>query len=204
MDSNGNPAFQPWDQRLARCVVEPLARTGVHPNHLTSLSLGFGLGAAWVFAVGGMQHAGLAAALFMAAVFTDHTDGELARLTGKASTFGHRYDFVVGCVNYTLMYFTTGLCLAHAFGSHWPLLLGAAAAAANPIILTLRMRLDAHHGDAAVRHPARGGIELEDFIYLIGPFTWTLGLAWFFVPFALGALGYLGWTVLEYRRWQRR
>lgn len=204
MGTGDATAFRPWDQRLARCVVAPFARTGLHPNHLTSLSLLFGLGAAWVFAAGGMAHAGLAALLFMAAVFTDHTDGELARLTGKTSTFGHRYDFIVGCANYTLMYFTAGQCLAHAYGSHWPALLGTLAALANPVILMLRMRMDVLFGGEAVRHPAVAGFEIEDFIYLIGPFTWTIGLAWFFVPFALGALGYLAWTVREYRRWRRR
>jgi hypothetical protein len=37
-------------------------------------------------------------------------------------------------------------------------------------------------------------------MYLIGPATWLGGLVYFFVAYGLGTLGYLAWTVIEYRR----
>ena len=42
----------PYDQRLARLMVRPLAHTPVTPNQLTALTLVLALAAAWLFAVG--------------------------------------------------------------------------------------------------------------------------------------------------------
>jgi hypothetical protein len=62
------------------------------------------------------------------------------------------------------------------------------------------MTMDKRFGAEAVEHPAAGGFEIEDFMYLIGPATWLGGLVYFFVAYGLGTLGYLVWTVIEYRR----
>jgi phosphatidylglycerophosphate synthase len=192
----------PWDQRLAGIVVRPLSNTAIHPNHLTALSLCFGLGAALTFALGGVAWAGWGAGLYMLAVFTDHTDGELARLTGKTSQFGHVFDFVVGGVNYTCLFIGLGLGLSEISGD-WALALGCAAGLSNPFIVYLRMGMDQRHGKKAVKHPYFSGFELEDFIYLIGPITWFAGIYYFFIPYGLGTLGYLVWTIIEDRRWDR-
>lgn len=200
----GIPLSQlPWDQRLARVLVSPFAHTALHPNHLTTLSLLLGVCAASLFAAYGMVHADVAAIIYMLAVFTDHTDGELARLAGKTSKFGHDFDFVVGGINYTLLFIGIGVGLGDDLGAAWPPLLGLAAGLSNPFILYMRMRLDRVHGKEAVRHPGFPGFELEDFIYFIGPITWVFGLTYFFVPYGLGTLCYLTWTALQYRRWNR-
>ena len=69
-----------WDQRLARILVRPLARTSVHPNAITTLGLMMGLLAGYLFAQGDPVLANWAAGVFMFAAFVDHADGELARL----------------------------------------------------------------------------------------------------------------------------
>ncbi|MCG3202648.1 MAG: hypothetical protein NFCOHLIN_02533 [Gammaproteobacteria bacterium] len=194
----------PYDQRLARWLVRPLIRTPVQPNHLTALSFLFGIVASALFAFGGSAHVNLAAGLYVLAVFTDHTDGELARQSGKTSPLGHRLDFIVGGLNYTLLFCGIGIGQWHGQLGAVGLLLGLAAGLSNPFILRLRLRLDERWGKQAWKHPYFGGFELEDFVYLIGPITWTLGLPYFFVPYALGTLGYLVWTIVEYRRWDRR
>jgi len=51
-------------------------------------------------------------------------------------------------------------------------------------------------------HPAFGGFEIEDCIYLIGPITWLMGIYYFFVPFAMGTIGYLTWTILQVKKWK--
>lgn len=195
-------ADDPWDQRLARALVAPLAATAVHPNHLTAASLLLGLTAATLFAAGGTAHAGLAATAYMLAVFADHADGELARMTGKCSSFGHRFDYIAGGINYTALFTGIGLGLTYELDALWPLLLGCTAGFSNPLILWMRMDLDQACGREAVRHPRFSGFEIEDFIYFIGPLVWFGGLLWFFIPFGLGTLGYLAWTVLQYRRWR--
>ena len=129
----------PWDQRLARIVVRPLASTPVHPNHLTALSLFLGLASGALFAFGGAGAAGWAALVFMLAVFIDHTDGELARLTAKTSEFGHRLDYIVGAANYTALFIGIGAGLYAQGLGVWALILGLAAGLSNPVICALRL-----------------------------------------------------------------
>lgn len=188
---------KPWDQRLANIVVRPLAATPIHPNHLTALSFLCGLGAAAVFAMAAESAGGWGAGLYMLAVFTDHTDGELARMTGKTSEFGRRLDYIVGSANYTLLFAGLGIGLAAGDMGAWALALGLAAAACQPMTVMLRMGLERRHGAAAVEHPSYAGFELEDFIYLIGPITWLGGLEYFFLVYGFGAIGYFGWTLIE-------
>ncbi len=187
----------PWDQRLARILVRPLASTPVHPNHLTALSLALGLASGALFAFAGAGAAGWAALVFMLAVFIDHTDGELARMTAKTSEFGHRFDYIVGAANYTALFIGIGIGLYAQGLGVWALILGLAAGLSNPVICALRLGLENRHGAVAVAHPFFGGFEIEDFIYLIGPITWIGGLSYFFLAYGLGTLGYLGWTLWQ-------
>lgn len=202
----------PYDQRLARLIARPLAYLPVTPNQLTFVSLAFGVAAGVLFALGDHALVHWAAAMSVLAIFSDHIDGELARLTGRTSAFGHKLDYIVGSANYAMLFAGIGIGLsgglADEFGGglglglnpHWYLALGLAAGFANPIIVTLRMTMDERFGAEAVEHPTAGGFEIEDFMYLIGPATWLGGLVYFFIAYGLGTLGYLAWTVIEYRR----
>jgi len=188
---------KPYDQRLARVLVAPFRHTALHPNHLTTVTLILGQAAAVMFAVN-IDLAWCAALLYMLAVFSDHMDGELARMTGKTSSFGHDYDYIVGGMNYTSLFIGIGIGLHETVGA-WTTALGFAAGLSNPFILYLRMRMERKFGLEAVEHPARAGFELEDFVYLIGPITWSAGVLWFFIPYAIGNIAYLLWTIKEYR-----
>lgn len=192
-----------WDQKLAQILVRPLAATPVHPNHLTALSFVFGLSAAILFAFGGPVLPHVAAGVFMFATFLDHTDGELARLAGKTSEFGRRFDSVVNASNHTMLFIGIGIGLSAGDLGTGALILGFAAGLCNPLILILRIGLENRHGAKAVAHPSYGGFEIEDFIYLIGPVTWLGGLEYFFLAYGFGSFGYLGWTVWEAVRSRR-
>jgi len=202
----------PYDQRLARLIARPLAYLPVTPNQLTFVSLAFGVAAGVLFAIGEHALVHWAAAMSLCAIFSDHIDGELARLTGRTSALGHTLDYIVGSANYTMLFAGIGIGLggglAGEFGgglglgmaARWYYVLGFAAGLANPVIVTLRMTMDRRFGAQAVEHPAAGGFEIEDFMYLIGPATWLGGLVYFFVAYGIGTLGYLAWTAIEYRR----
>ncbi len=202
-EHNQHPLPSLLDQRLAHLMMRPFAASALHPNLLTTLTLALGLLTMLCFLQGDRAHADFGALCFMLAVFSDHLDGELARMSRKTSRFGHFYDFVVGGLNYTLLFSSIGLGL-HAEWGPWAPALGIAAGLCNPVIMTLRVRMDNSFGLAATEHPSFGWFNLEDFIYVIGPVTWLFGVVYFFVPFALGTLGYLCWTVIEYRRWFKR
>jgi len=193
-------AWTPLDQRLARALVRPLAGTAVTPNQLTFLCLAVGLAAALFLAIPSPAATNTGAFLFMLAVFLDHTDGELARMTGRTSELGHRLDYMVGSAIYTAMFIGAGVGLHGSGGPIWVLVLGVAAGLINIPTVYLRLKLDLGYGAEAVAHPRFGLFELEDFIYLIGPATWLGGLAYFFPVIAFGSLGYFGWTCLELHR----
>ena len=190
----------PYDQRLARACIRPFAGTALHPNIVTGISLTLGIASGLSFAAGGsgMQH--IAALLFMLAVFVDHMDGELARMTGKVSRVGYYLDYLVGSLNYTILFSAIGLGIYQWNGSEIALWIGLAAGLSNPIIVALRLLMERRFGSQAVEHPSGGGFELEDFIYLIGPVTWLGGLEYFFWLYATGTLGYLLWTMLTLLR----
>ena len=190
-------SIRSWDQRLAHILVKPLAATPIHPNHLTGLSFAFGLTAAVLFARGGPASVNWAAGLFMFASFLDHTDGELARLAGKTSVFGHRFDSIVNASNHTMLFIGIGIGLSAGEMGSGALALGFAAGLCNPVILVLRIGLEGRSGAKAVAHPRYAGVEIEDIIYLIGPITWAGGLEYFFLAYGFGTFGYLAWTLWE-------
>jgi archaetidylinositol phosphate synthase len=75
--------IKPWDARAAYFLVQPFKDSWVTPNHFTTLRLMAGLGSGVAFASGRWPNLG--ACLFVLSNFLDHTDGELARLSGKSS-----------------------------------------------------------------------------------------------------------------------
>lgn len=201
MNSHAQPArvhgHPPWDQSLARIIIKPFVKTRLHPNHLTLGTLLLGISSAVLFASGNSRLCGVAAFLYMLAVFSDHMDGELARLSGKSSNFGHKFDYIVGGINYTLLFIGIGIGLYPVYGT-WALTLGIAGGMANPFTLWIRMAMEKSFGKEAVEHPAFARFEIEDAIYLIGPVTWIAGILYFFIPFAAGSVGYLLWTMRQY------
>ncbi len=183
----------PWDQRIARVLVRPLARTPVTPNQITALTLLLALAGAALFARGDPVWANWGAGLFVLARFFDHFDGELARLTGKSSRFGYYFDYVTGAVSYAALFAGIGIGLAGGALGGWALLLGAAGAVAALVSMALDLALDAKSGLAGgetAGYPAFAGFELEDGVYLIAPVTWIGWLEPFFVLCGAGAAVY--------------
>ncbi|MDQ2693954.1 MAG: CDP-alcohol phosphatidyltransferase family protein [Pseudomonadota bacterium] len=189
---------KPWDSRIALTLVRPLRHSRLTPNHITTLSLAAGLGAGALFALGGpAAHGG--AVLYMLAALLDHADGEFARLTGKTSLFGHRYDQAAGAISYVALFAGIGIGLRDELGG-WGLPLGIIAGVAVTLITTLRFELERRAGRNAIGQPTVAGFEIEDILYLIGPVTWLGGLPPFLVAAGIGAPLFAVWVVWEYRR----
>ncbi len=187
----------PYDQRIARLMVRPLAHTPVTPNHLTALTLLLALGAAWLFAQGSAAAANWGAGLFVLARFLDHFDGELARLTDRKSRFGYYFDYVAGAISYSALFAGMGIGLAGGGLGNWAYALGAAGAASAMLSLFINLDIDKQMELAdgeATGYPGFAGFELEDGIYLIAPITWLGWLTPFFVACGLGATVYCLWS----------
>ena len=188
----------PYDQRIARVLVRPLARLGATPNQVTAVSLVLALGAGALFALGGAPAIHWAAGIFVLARFLDHCDGELARLTGQTSRFGYYFDYAVGGVAHAALFAGIGWGLAGGPLGGWALALGLAGCASALLAMGLNLDLDRQLGlgeGEAVGYPSWAGFELEDGIYLLAPVTWLGWLEPFFVAAGIGATVYLLWTL---------
>ena len=102
-------ATPPWDARLARALVRPLRCSPITPNHLTTVRLAFGIAAAGAFMRGSYAWMNLGAVLLAVSNFLDHTDGELARISGKTSRVGHWYDLTSDAVVTILLFTAIGV-----------------------------------------------------------------------------------------------
>jgi archaetidylinositol phosphate synthase len=200
-------ARRPWDARLARRLVMPLVDTWVSPNHLTTLRLGVGLAAAAAFVPGSYGWSNLAALLLILSNFLDHTDGELARMSGKTSRTGHLYDLASDAAVTVLLFIAIGAGIAATPGVDLllpPAFLGLVAGTAVALIFYLRMRIEALRGKTATRQASLGGFETEDVLYLLPLATLCNALVPFLLAAFICAPLYAIWVVIDYQRVRRR
>jgi phosphatidylglycerophosphate synthase len=197
---------RPWDARLARRLVAPLANSWVTPNHLTTLRLAIGLAAAAAFVPGTYGWTNLAALLLVCSNFLDHTDGELARMTGKSSRLGHLYDLASDALVTILLFAAIGVGVGNAQGSGMvvaPVVQGAAAGIAVALTFYLRMRIEGLLGKSATRQAALGGFETEDVLYLLPLATLCNALAPLLLAASICAPVFAVWVAVDYLRVRR-
>ena len=189
----------PWDQRAARVLARSLAATSVTPNQITALSLLFGLTAAGLFALGGhLVHWG--AGCFVLAAFMDHADGELARMTGRTSRFGHVFDHVTDGMTHVALFLGMGFGLTDTLLGAWAPVMGLAAGVAIAAIFLLRFEVEQRRGKDAARQPSCAGFEIEDIMYIVAPVTWLGGLMPFLGLAAIGAPLFLLFEIWTFLR----
>jgi phosphatidylglycerophosphate synthase len=198
---------RPWDARLARRLVAPLANSWVTPNHLTTLRLAVGLAAAAAFVPGTYGWTNLAALLLVCSNFLDHTDGELARMTGKSSRIGHLYDLASDALVTILLFAAIGVGVGNVKGSGMvvaPVVQGAAAGIAVALTFYLRMRIEGLLGKSATRQAALGGFETEDVLYLLPLATLCNALAPLLLAASICAPVFAVWVAVDYLRVRRK
>ncbi len=91
-------------RRLSRPLSRLVAKTSLHPNHITLLFLGLGLLAAPCFALKEPWGPALGSLLLILAVVLDNVDGEVARMKFLASEFGEWLDNTCGTVVYLAVF----------------------------------------------------------------------------------------------------
>lgn len=198
---------RPWDARLARWLVTPLAGSRITPNHLTTVRLAIGLAGAAAFTPGTYGWCNIAAVLVILSNFLDHTDGELARLSGKTSRMGHVYDLASDAAVTILLFVAMGVGIETSSDTQLaipPPALGAVAGTTVALIFYLRMRVEEMAGKAAARQPSLGGFETEDVLYLLPLVTLCSGLIPFLIAASIGAPLFAVWVVIDYRRVARQ
>jgi len=154
---------------------------------VTTLRLVAGLAAAAAFAQGdpGWRHWG--AGIFVLSMYLDRLDGELARIGGKTSPWGHSYDLISDTLCNALAFLGLGIGLRAGILGAWAPLAGLAAGLAVAGILWLVMRMEARHGARAGELGTRAGFDPDDAIIVVPILVW-LGLSdWLLIAAALGA-----------------
>ena len=182
-------APRPWDARLGRRLVTPLKDSWVTPNHLTTVRLLVGLaGGGWPSLPGTWGWTNLAALLVIVSNFLDHTDGELARISGKTSRIGHLYDLASDALVTILLF----CCIGVGVAATAPGSCRSGRRRADGRRGRLRGRTDllsahAHRGHCwaspAASKRSLAGFETEDVLYLLPLVTLFSGLT----PFLLAA-----------------
>lgn len=161
-----------WIHRVARItVVKPLVHTAVTPNQVTTVRILTGIAAAVALAIGpAWWNAG--AAVFVLSVVLDRADGDLARLTGRTSASGHRYDMIADAVSNALVLIGLGVGLrAGGFGL-MSIPMGFIAGLSVAAILWLVMRMEELKGARAAELPSVAGFDADDAVLLIPVFVW--------------------------------
>ncbi|MGH8781983.1 CDP-alcohol phosphatidyltransferase family protein [Paraburkholderia sp.] len=202
------PAPRTWDARVARRLVTPLVDTWITPNHLTTVRLAIGLAGALCLARGGFAWTNVGTLLIVLSNFVDHTDGELARISGKSSRIGHFYDLACDAIVTVLLFVGFGFAVAASGGSSSiavsPVLMGGVAGVAVALIFFLRMRIEDKEGKTGTKQAFAIGFETEDVLYLLPIVTLTGGIVPFLVAAAIGAPLFAVWVAVDYFRVMRR
>jgi archaetidylinositol phosphate synthase len=165
-----------WIHRLVQPMVEPLVDLPVTPNQLTTLRLAFGLSASAACMVGSQSWLSIGGALFVVAHLLDRADGIFARLSGKTSRFGHRYDLVSDAISNAMIFVGLGVGLRDGPLGWWTALLGFVAGLAVVAILAMVVRAERQKGERAAELPSMAGFDPDDGMLAVPVFIW-LGLS---------------------------
>ncbi len=186
--------------RMVRGAVRPLAATAVTPNHLTTVRLAGGLAAAAAFAVGTPAWDYAGAVLFVLALLLDRADGELARLGGKTSAWGHRFDLIADSVSNATAFIGIGIGLRDSVLGWWALPIGAVAGLSIAAVLWMTMQIEARQG-ARAAELGGGRFDADDAV-LVVPLAMALGGG---VPLIIAAAaGAPAFAVFFYRTFRRK
>ena len=162
-----------WIHRAARvAIVKPLIQTPVTPNHLTTARLFTGIAAAVMIGAGVSVWRDIGAAVFVLSVVLDRADGDLARLAGKTSASGHRYDMIADAVSNALILIGLGAGLRGGDFGSWAVPMGFLAGLSVVAILWTVMRIEEMGGHRAAELPSFRGFDVDDAVLLIPLFIW--------------------------------
>ena len=193
-----------YDQRLAKMLVRYIKWLPVSPNTLTALGMFVGISSGLLYAEGTYGAMIGGSFLFMVAVWMDHVDGEFARATGKTSTFGHYFDHVGAMSSYCAMFVGAGFGLRDTWLGEWAVPCGITAGVSVALIFSIRLWQETVYGKEATEQTVRGGFEIEDTLYVVGPVTWVGAMPPFIAAAGIGTPLYLIYAIWEAAGYLRR
>lgn len=191
-----------WVHQAARWSVRPLLGTPVRPNHITTARLATGIVAAIAFAVGDPLWNIWAGIVFVVSAFLDRADGELARISGETSAWGHAYDVISDMSVTVITFIAIGIGLRESELGFWAVAMGAIAGAAVGVTFWLTIVIERSSGGTKA-FPGAGGFDPDDALFLIGPAAWLGALETLLIAAVVGAPIFLLITLWRYRQRKR-
>lgn len=188
-----------WIHRAARVAVRPLAATSITPNQVTTLRLAVGLVAAAALAAGGDAWRAWGAGLFLLSMFLDRADGELARMSGKTSPWGHRYDLISDALCNTLAFLALGIGLRDAAFGIWAPYMGLAAGLAIAAIFWLVIKMEELHGPRAGELTLTASFDPDDALLILPIMVWLGSADWLLAAASIGAPVFAIYMGLKFR-----
>ncbi len=173
-----------WTHKIARVCILPLVNTPVTPNHLTVLRLITGLAACGLLAIGSSDGNLWGGVLWLISAFLDRADGELARVSGKTSEWGHKFDYFCDVTVTALFFLGIGIGLRESSLGLWSIVMGISASAGVVAAEILAEIIDQAQKDTGEKaYSGFAGFDFDDVLYLFAPVVW-LNLH---LPFLVGA-----------------
>jgi archaetidylinositol phosphate synthase len=151
-----------WIHRFVTIGVRPLVNTGITPNQITTLRLASGIGAAGCFAIGEELWSIIGSGVFVLSMLLDRADGILARLSGKTSAAGHKFDLIADSLSNSLAFVGIGIGLRHSLLGELAIPLGVVAGLAITAVLWLVMRAEEQAGSRAAELEGSAGFDPDD------------------------------------------
>lgn len=189
-----------WTHLLARLAVRPLLGTGVTPNHLTTLRLLTGLGAAAALGIGEPGWTWWGGWLWLLSAFLDRADGELARIGNLCSPGGHAYDYLCDTTVNGLFFIAVGMGLRDGSFGWWAPVMGLAAGGAMWATDYISEVYDRQQEGGDKLFPQFAGFDLDDALYLFAPIAWLGWLTPLLAGAAIGAPVFFLFTLARIRR----
>jgi archaetidylinositol phosphate synthase len=180
--------------------VRPLVNTPITPNHITTVRLATGLGAAACFAIGEDLFSIIGSGVFVLSMLLDRADGVLARLSGKTSPGGHKFDLIADSLSNALAFVGIGIGLRHSQLGELAIPLGIVAGAAITAVLWLVMRAEEQEGSRTAELKGSAGFDPDDAMLAV-PVTVLLGWSTqLIVAAAFGASLFAVFFFFKFRR----
>jgi len=200
-EDHANGLGRTWTHKLALIFVRPLANTFVTPNHLTFLRLITGLVACWGFATGDRELMIWGGWIWVLSAFLDRTDGELARVSGKTSAWGHKFDMFCDSATTSLFFVAGGIGLRDTELGHWAIFMGIAGGLGVLAAEYYAEQIDKRNDDPDDRaYPGFADFDFDDVLYLFAVIAW---FDWF-MPIVIGAsIGAPAFALLTWYKWQK-
>ena len=205
MISIKTPPYVSWTHRLSRLLVRPMLGTRITPNNLTTGRLVTGIAACAAFLPGDPGWDLWGGVLWLVSCLLDRADGELARLSGASSEWGHRYDYYCDVVVNSLFFLAIGIGLRNSDLGGWAVVLGALSCMSVAVASVWSEQFEKLSDGSDKAYAGILGFDFDDILYLFGPAAWFGLFPYILVGASVGApiMALLTWVRLVRLRGRR-